>query len=151
MPGSGRGPRPSLRRPPGRAVQFLHSIQLDELQLLLSIDRPTEILEKVFAALLILVSPYEPSEVDCSWVALREWVTALKGAKYFLSNLRAFNPLTVLSRNVEACLGFLASERLNQIKLQRFSPSLVALHQWVMAVCEERKVALLCSFMRRGG
>jgi len=86
---------------PGSATIHLETVQLDELQLLLSIERPTEILEKVFAALLILVSPYEPSEVDCSWVALREWVGALKGPKAFLSNLRAFNPLTVLSQNIE--------------------------------------------------
>ena len=112
-PPSTRPLRGGRRRPApgGTATAHLDAIQLDELQLLLSIERPTEILEKVFAALLILVSPYEPNEVDCSWVALREWVGALKGTKQFLSNLRAFNPLTVLSRNVEACVGFLNNEQ----------------------------------------
>jgi len=116
--------------------------------MLLGIDRPTEILEKVFAAMLVLVSPYPPNEMECSWMALRDWVAALKGAKNFLTNLLSFNPLVVLSRNVEACVGFLTAENLTQIQLQRFSPALVAIHQWVIAVCEQRRESSTAALRR---
>jgi len=119
----------------GEVRSVLDGLDQNELTMLLSISQPSEMLEKVLGAVLMMVSPYSPHEVDCSWGALQDWLQVIGGPTYFVHNLRNFNLLTVKPANAQACHQFLTRcsqlPNFSEQALSRVSPVLSTLYEWV--------------------
>merc|ERR1711988_349839 len=91
-------------RPPG---ECLAQVKEEHLAMLLSMRRPPELVKRVFSALMIMVSPFEPTHVDISWVAVQEWVKEIGTVKSFLGNLATFEVGMVPQANAERTAAFM--------------------------------------------
>merc|ERR1711988_1171733 len=119
-------------RPP---AECLAEVKEEHLAMLLSHRRPPELVKRVFSALMILVSPFEPTHVDISWVAVQEWVKEIGTVKNFLDNLSAFNVSMVPPANAARTAAFMRQSGLVRERLVPLSDALANLGDWLMGIC----------------
>jgi len=119
-----------------RRFQSLELMRADDMRLLLGMKRPPEIVKKVFASLMIVVSPFETSDSDISWEAVHEWVRQLQGVDCFLDNLRHFAATTVPAPIVQSTLDYMTGAELFPATVKKFSGALATLCTWIWNVCE---------------
>merc|ERR1712070_1216741 len=81
------------------AAEYLAEVHEDHLAMLLNMRRPPELVKRVFSALMIMVSPFEPTHVDISWVAVQEWLKEVGTITNFMANLNAFDVTMVPAAN----------------------------------------------------
>ena len=91
--------------------------------------------KRVFSALMILVSPFEPSHFDVSWFAVQQWIQELGSVETFLENLRAFEISMVPQSNLSRTLAFMRQSGIERDRLEQLSESLADLCDWVWATC----------------
>merc|ERR1711988_1108452 len=101
-------------RPPG---ECLAQVQEDHLAMLLAMRRPPELVKRVFSALMIMVSPFEPTHVDISWIAVQEWVKEVGTVGNFMANLKAFDVSMVPAANPERTAAFMRQSGLSRERL----------------------------------
>lgn len=119
-------------RPP---AECLAEVKEEHLAMLLSHHRPPELVKRVFSALMIMVSPFEPTHVDISWVAVQEWVKEVGTVKNFLDNLASFDVSMVPAANPERTAAFMRQSGLVRDKLVPLSDALANLADWLMGLC----------------
>lgn len=119
------------------AAEYLKEVKEEHLAMLLSMRRPPELVKRVFSALMILVSPFEPTHIDISWVAVQEWVKEVGTIKSFMDNLRAFDVTMVPPANPDRTAAFMRQSGLTTERLLPISDSLANLADWLMALCIE--------------
>jgi len=152
-PSGSQTERNSYRSPVGAGAppesRMHHSIELmraDDMRLLLGMKRPPEIVKKVFAALMIVVSPFETTESDISWEAVHEWVRQLSGVDSFLDNLRHFEGSSVKPNIAQNTLDFMANAELFPSTVKKFSGACATLCTWIWNVCEAAQPHLTQSY-----
>lgn len=125
-------------RPP---AECLAEVKEEHLAMLLSMRRPPELVKRVFSALMIMVSPFEPTHVDISWVAVQEWVKEIGTVGNFLGNLSAFDVSMVPAANPERTAAFMRQSGLQRERLLPLSDALANLADWLMGICIEAGTA----------
>jgi len=113
----------------------LSRLRAEHLSTVLSMKRPPELVKRVFSALMILVSPFEPSHFDVSWFAVQQWIQELGSVETFLENLRAFEISMVPQSNLSRTLAFMRQSGIERDRLEQLSESLADLCDWVWATC----------------
>jgi len=121
-------------RPP---AESLSRVKEEDLAMLISMRRPPELVKRVFSALMIMVSPFVPTHVDISWVAVQEWVKEVGTIKAFMNNLSAFDASMVPAQNPERTAAFMRQSGLSREKLLPISESLANLSDWLIGLCIE--------------
>merc|ERR1712023_354342 len=101
-------------RPP---AECLAEVKEDHVAMLLSMRRPPELVKRVFSALMIMVSPFEPTHVDISWVAVQEWLKEVGTIQNFMANLNAFDVTMVPPANPERTAAFIRQSGLVRERL----------------------------------
>lgn len=119
------------------AADYLAEVQEDHLAMLLAMRKPPELVKRVFSALMIMVSPFEPTHVDISWVAVQEWVKEVGTIQNFMANLRAFDVTMVPAANPERTAAFMRQSGLSRERLIPLSDSLANVADWLMGLCVE--------------
>jgi len=119
------------------AIDYLAGVQEDHLAMLLAMRRPPELVKRVFSALMIMVSPFEPTHVDISWIAVQEWVKEVGTVGNFMANLTAFDVSMVPAANPERTAAFMRQSGLSRERLLPLSDSLANLADWLMVLCIE--------------
>merc|ERR1712010_238426 len=118
-------------------VQYaLSMIRGDDMRLLLGMKRPPGVVKKVFASLMVLVSPFETTESDISWDAVHEWVRQLQGVESFLDNLEHFDAADLAGPTVQRTLDYMTAAELFPAIVKQFSGALATLCTWIWAMCE---------------
>lgn len=111
-----------------------------ELEAMLQMRRPPEVMQHLFGTLLMLTSPEHAEEEmgDYSWKALLQWIGQCGGAAAFLANLNKFSPAGRL-RVVKAQH---ALQRIRQLKLyphhladKLHGGLLASVSRWMLRVC----------------
>lgn len=113
----------------------LSNVTEAEMSDLLALKRPPGLIRKVFTALMLLVSPFETSDLDVTWEAVKEWVEQLGGVQAWLHNLWNFNMAAVPISNAIKTLGYMEAEQLERSYLEQFSLSLAKFAEWIRTVC----------------
>jgi len=113
----------------------LSNIGEAEIGAILALKRPPGLVRKVFTALMLLVSPFETSELDVTWDAVKDWVSQVGGVREWLHNLWNFNLAVVPISNAIKTLGYLEAERLDKDTLEKFSLPLSKLGEYIRIVC----------------
>jgi len=113
----------------------LSNITEAEMGALIALKRPPGLIRKVFTALMLLVSPFETSELDVTWEAVKEWVEQLGGVQAWLHNLWNFNLAVVPISNAIKALGYMDSEQLEKDTIEQFSLPLARFSEWIRTVC----------------
>jgi len=119
-----------------RVHNALSMIRGDDMRLLLGMKRPPEVVKKVFASLMVLVSPFETTEADVSWEAVHEWVRQLQGVESFLDNLEHFEAADVSGPVVQRTLDYMTGAQLFPTVVKQYSGALATLCTWIWAICE---------------
>jgi len=119
-----------------RCKLALSNVTHDEMGALLALKRPPGLVRNVFTALMLLVSPFETSDLDITWDAVKEWVQQLGGIQEWLHNLWNFDLAVVPISNAIKTLGYMESEGLDRDTLQQFSPTLAKFAEWIRTVCK---------------
>jgi len=132
--------------PERRVTKALDMIRADDMRLLLGMKRPPEMVKKVFASLMIVVSPFETTESDISWEAVHEWVRQLNGVDSFLDNLMHFEATVVAPNIVQSTLDFMTASDLYPTTVKKFSGALATLCTWIWSVCETSQPTLTRSY-----
>jgi hypothetical protein len=114
---------------------YLERLRAEHLTTVLNMKRPPELVKAVFSAMMILVSPFEPSHFDVSWFAVQQWIQELGSVQTFLDNLRAFERSMVPEENIERTIAFMQQSGLQREKLKPLSDSLADLCDWIWATC----------------
>lgn len=113
----------------------LAKVNKDEMGLLIGNKRPPGSTRKVFTALMLLVSPFETSELDVQWTAVQEWVDSLGGVAEWLHNLWNFNIGLVPVGNAAKCKKYIIDRGLEDKNLRLYSPCLANFLLWILEVC----------------
>eukprot|EP00658_Telonema_sp_P-2_P019908 TRINITY_DN17829_c0_g1_i3.p1 TRINITY_DN17829_c0_g1~~TRINITY_DN17829_c0_g1_i3.p1 ORF type:complete len:344 (+),score=62.50 TRINITY_DN17829_c0_g1_i3:30-1061(+) len=116
-------------------VFYFERLRAEHLVTVLNMKRPPDMVKRVFSALMILVSPFEPSHFDISWFAVQQWIQELGGVDPFLQNLQAFELSMVPTQNVERTISFMEQTGLQRERLAPLSESLADLCDWMWATC----------------
>eukprot|EP00656_Telonema_subtile_P009205 TRINITY_DN14318_c0_g1_i1.p1 TRINITY_DN14318_c0_g1~~TRINITY_DN14318_c0_g1_i1.p1 ORF type:complete len:365 (-),score=63.89 TRINITY_DN14318_c0_g1_i1:284-1378(-) len=132
----GSAPPGCFHRPLGEPATYLAKLQPEHLNTVLNMVRPPELVKRVFSALMILVSPFEPSHFDVSWFAVQQWIQELGSVETFLENLRVFDHSMVPPANVQRTVAFMRQSGLRRERLEPLSESLAELSDWIWATCE---------------
>lgn len=119
----------------GEGAHYLEKLRPEHLSTVLSMKRPPELVKRVFAALMILVSPFEPSHFDVSWFAVQQWIQELGTIDTFLANLNVFEVSMVPPENLNRTVAFMRQSGLERDKLEPLSESLADLCDWLWATC----------------
>lgn len=119
------------------SADYLSLVKEEHLAMLLSMRKPPELVRRVFSALMILVSPFEPTHVDISWVAVQEWVKEIGTVKSFLENLATFEVGMVPQANAERTAAFMRQSGLHRERLVPLSDALANLADWLRTLCGE--------------
>jgi len=135
--------------PEARVYQALELIRADDMRLLLGMKRPPEIVKKVFASLMIVVSPFDTTESDISWEAVHEWVRQLQGVDSFLDNLRHFSASVVPPPIVQSTLDYMANAELFPATVKKVSGALATLCAWIWSVCETSQPQLTQTYRQQ--
>jgi len=135
--------------PENRVNHALELMRADDMRLLLGMKRPPEIVKKVFAALMIVVSPFDTTESDISWEAVHEWVRQLHGVDSFLDNLNHFGSTQIAPPIVQNTLDFLSHADLFPAKVKAFSGALATLCTWIWSVCESSQPQLTQAYRQQ--
>lgn len=144
--GSYRSPVGAGGPPESRIHHSLELMRADDMRLLLGMKRPPEIVKKVFAALMIVVSPFETTHSDISWEAVHEWVRQLGGVDSFLENLNHFEAASVKPNIVQNTLDFMVNAELFPSTVKKFSGACATLCAWIWNVCESAQPQLTLSY-----
>jgi len=113
----------------------LSRLREEHLSTVLNMQRPPELVKRVFSALMILVSPFEPSHFDVSWFAVQHWIAELGNVNVFLENLRVFQIEMVPQANVDRTIAFMHQSGLSRDRLEPLSESLADLCDWIYLTC----------------
>lgn len=122
---------------PSRKV--LAEITVADMENIIKLKKPPGSVRTVFAALMILVSPFETTEADLEWDAVTEWVGHLGGVKNWLSNLWNFNLSLVPVTNAQKTEEFLAQHQCDPKGLKSFSVAVLKLLEWIESICSTVK------------
>jgi len=120
---------------PAMLMSRLELVREEHLAMLLSMRRPPELVKRVFSALMIMVSPFEPTHVDISWVAVQEWVKEIGTVRSFLENLSAFEVSMVPTANAERTAAFMRQSGIVRERLLPLSDALANLADWLRGLC----------------
>ena len=129
----------------------LSNLSEAEMGAILALKRPPGLIRKVFTALMLLVSPFETTELDVTWEAVTDWVEQVGGVRAWLHNLWNFHLAVVPISNAIKTLGYMEAERLAPEHLEVFSQPLSKLAEWIRVVCMSAHDRPVTSSTAKGG
>lgn len=113
----------------------LAQVSEEEMSAIIANKRPPGLVRKAFAAMMILVSPFEITSTAEELSAVREWVEQLGGVGEWLHNLWNFNIGLVPISNAARCKKYMIEKGLDDTTLRKYNPCLANFVLWIQEVC----------------